>query len=73
MDEYPDRDSLPNKFFHNKLPICGRIAGWGTRDPRPDLGFFCLVGSRMVLIWWAVLSFMRRARRWACAGAGPIE
>ena len=51
MYEYLVRDSLPNKFIHNKLLICGRMAGWGTRDLRQGLGFFRLVDSRMVLIW----------------------
>ena len=45
MDEYHKRDSLPNKFIHNKLPIYDRMADWGTQDPRQGLGFFCLVGS----------------------------
>ena len=45
------RDSFPNKFIHNKLPICGRMAGRGIRDSRRGLGFSGLVGSRMVLIW----------------------
>ena len=39
MDEYPACDSLPNKFIHNKLPICSRMASWGTRDLILGLGF----------------------------------
>ena len=33
-----------------------------------------MVGSCVVLIWWAVLGhFMRQARPWACTDAEPIE
>ena len=27
VDEYSASDSLPNKFIHNKLLICGRMVG----------------------------------------------
>ena len=57
-------------IIHNKLFICGRMAGWGTRDPIRDLKLSRLVSSRMVLIRQAGLgSCMMRA----CVGAGPIE
>ena len=37
-------------IIHNELSICGRMADWGTRDPRRGLKLSCLVSSRMVLI-----------------------
>ena len=74
MDKYLAFDFLPNRVIHNTLFICGRIASWGTRDPIRVLGLYRLVSSRVVLIWWVILGrFMRRARRWACADAGPID
>ena len=64
MDKYPARDFLPNIVIHNTLSICGRIAGWGTQDPRRVLGLYHLVDSRVVLIWWVVFGlFMRQAKR----------
>ena len=39
------RNFLLNIFIHNKFPICGRMAGWGTRDPKQSLGLYCLVSS----------------------------
>ena len=64
MDKCPACDFLPNIVFHNTLSICGRIAGWGTRDPRRVIRLYHLVGSHVVSIWWVVLGrFMRRARR----------
>ena len=66
MDKYPARDFLPNIVIHNTLSICGRMVGWGTRDPRRVLGLYRLVGSCVVFIWWVVLGrFMRQVRRWA--------
>ena len=50
MDKYPVSDFLPDIVIHNTISICGRMAGWGTRDPKRVLGFYCLVGSRVVLI-----------------------
>ena len=50
VDIYPVHNFLLNIFIHNKLPICGRMAGWGTRDPRQGLRFQCLVSSHIVLI-----------------------
>ena len=50
MDKYPASDFLPNIVIHNTLSICGRIASWGSRDPKQVLGFYRLVGSRVVLI-----------------------
>ena len=55
MDKYPVRDFLPNIVIHNTLSICGRMADWGTQDPKRVLGLYRMVGSRVVLIWWAVL------------------
>ena len=63
-----------NVFIHNEFSKCGRIAGWGTRDPRRDLRLSCLDSSCMALIRLANLGrFMMRARRWANAGAGLIK
>ena len=60
VDKYPVHDFLPNIVIHNILSICGRMAGWGTRDPKRVLGLYRLVGSRVVSIWWAGLGhFMR--------------
>ena len=74
MDKYHACDFLPNIVIHNTLSICGRMTGWGTRDPRRVLGLYLLVGSRMVSIWWASLGrFMRQARQWVRANTGPIE
>ena len=39
-----------NVFIHNEFSKCGRIAGWGTRDPIRDLRLSHLDSSRMVLI-----------------------
>ena len=50
MDKYPTRNFLLNIFIDNKLPICGRMVGWGTRDPRLGLGLCRLVNSGVVLI-----------------------
>ena len=50
MDKYLSSDFLPNIVIHNTLFICGRIAGWGTRDPIRVLGLYHLVGFRVVLI-----------------------
>ena len=74
VDKYPARDFLPNIIIHNTLSICGRMIGWGTRDPRQVLGLYRLVGFRVVSIWWAGLGrFIRRAKQWAHADAGLIE
>ena len=74
MDKYPARNFLLNIFIHNKLLTCGGMTDWETRDSRLGLGLYRLVSSRMVLIRLAVLgNFMVLARRWASAGAGPIE
>ena len=74
MDKYPVYDFLPNIVIHKTLSICGRMASWDTQDPSWVLGFYHLVGSRLVLIWWAVLGcFMRWSKRWAWVDAGPIE
>ena len=51
MDKYHVRNFLLNIFIHNKLPICGRMAGWGTQDPIQGLELYRLVSSHMVLIW----------------------
>ena len=73
MDKYLVGDFFPNIITHN-LSICGRMAGWGTRDPIRVLGLYRLVGSHVVLIQWVTLDlFMRWARRWACVGAGPTQ
>ena len=50
MDKYPTSDFLPNIVIHSTLSICGRMADWGTWDPRRILGFYRLIGSRAVLI-----------------------
>ena len=50
MDKYLASDFLLNIVIRNTLSICGRMAGWGTRDPRRVLGFYRLVGSCVVLI-----------------------
>ena len=74
MDKYPTRDFLHNIVIHNTLSICGKMAVWGTRDPRRVPGLYRLIGSRVVLIWWAGLgSFMRQARLWACTDVEPIN
>ena len=49
MEKYPTSDFLPNIVIHNTLSICGRTAGWGTRDLRRVLLFYQLVGPRVVL------------------------
>ena len=43
MDKYLVSDFLLNIVIHNTLFICGRMAGWGTRDPK---------GSRILLFGW---------------------
>ena len=74
MDKYPVSNFFPNIVIHNTLSICGRMVGWGTRDPKSVLGLHLLVGSRVVLTQWAALGcFMRWARRGACGGVGLIE
>ena len=74
MDKYHARDFLHNIVVHNILSICGRMVGWGTRDPRRVLGLYCFVGSHVILIWWVVLGhFMGQARRWVYVDARPIE
>ena len=74
MDKYAVCNFLLSIFIHKKLIICGRMVGWGTRDPRQGLGLYRLISSRIVLIWQTVLGlFMMRARRWAHVGVGPIE
>ena len=50
MDKYPASDFLPNIVIHNTLSICNRMIGWGTWDPIQVLGFYHLIGSRVVLI-----------------------
>ena len=50
VDKYLARDLFPNIVIHNTLFICGRVADWGTRDPRWVLRPHRLVGSRVVLI-----------------------
>ena len=50
VDKYLARDIFPNIVIHNTLSICGRVADWGTRDPRRILRLHRLVGSRVVLI-----------------------
>ena len=50
MDKYPICIFLLNIFIHNKLSIFGRMAGWGTQDPRRGLELYRLVSSHMVLI-----------------------
>ena len=50
MDKYFVHDLLPNIVIHNTLSICGKMVGWGTRDPRRVLGLYRLIGSRVVLI-----------------------
>ena len=50
MDKYLARNFLLNIFINNKLPICGNMADWGTRDSKRGLGLYRLVSSRMVLI-----------------------
>ena len=37
-------------IIHNELPKYGRMADWGTRDPRRGLKLSSLVSSLMVLI-----------------------
>ena len=62
MDKYLVFNFLPNIVIDNTLSIFGGMADWGTRDPRRVLGFYCLVGSHLVLIWRAVLGcFMRQS------------
>ena len=34
VDKYPVGDFFPNIVIHNSLSICGKMAGWETRDPR---------------------------------------
>ena len=34
MDKYLACDFLPNIVIHNTLFVCGRMAGWGTWNPR---------------------------------------
>ena len=63
-----------NIFIHNEFSKCGRMAGWGTQDPRHDLKLSCLDSSCMALIRQANLGcFMMRARRRVNAGAEPIK
>ena len=50
VDKYPTRDLFPYIVIHNTLSICGRVADWGTRDPRQVLRLHRLVGFRVVLI-----------------------
>ena len=50
MNKYPASDFFLNIVIHNTFFICGRMAGWGTRDPRRVLGQYRPVGSRVVLI-----------------------
>ena len=50
MNKYHASDFLPNIVINNTLSICGKMIGRGTRDPRQVLGFYRLVGSRVVLI-----------------------
>ena len=70
MDKYLLRIFHLNVFIHNELSKCGRMAGWGTRDPRQDLRLSRLDSSCMVLIRHASLGrFMVRASM----GVGPIE
>ena len=60
-------------IIHNKLSICDRMAGWGTRDPRRGLKLSHLVSSRMVLIRQAGLGrCMMWARRRTNTGAGVM-
>ena len=74
MNKYHTSDFLPDIVIHNTLFICDKMASWGTQDPRRVLGLYRLVGSHVFLIKWAILGhFMRRAKGWACAGAGLIE
>ena len=74
VDMYHVRDFLPNIVIHNTLSICGRMTGWGTRDPKWVLGLYHLVGFRMVSIWWAGLGrFMRWARQWVSVDVRSIE
>ena len=61
-------------IIHNELFICGRMAGWGTRDPKRSLKLPCLVSSLMILIRQAGLGrCVIQVRRWASAGAGPTR
>ena len=54
------------RIIHNKILICGRMTGWGTRNPRRGLKLSRLVSSRMVLIQQAGLGCcMMLVRRWA--------
>ena len=74
MDKYILRIFRLNVFIHNELSKCGRMVGWGTRDPIWDLRLSRLDGSCMALIQHANLGcFMMRARQWARVGVGPIE
>ena len=50
MDKCPTSDFLLNIVIQNSLSTCGRMAGWGTRDPRQVLGFYRLVGSCVILV-----------------------
>ena len=74
VDKYLLRNFRLNVFIHNELSKCGRMAGWGTRDPRRDLKLSRLVSSHMILIRQANLGrFMLWAKRLASVGARPIE
>ena len=75
MDKYLlPRIFCLNVFIHNEFSKCGRMAGWGTRDPRRDLRLFCLDSFCMALIRQANLGrFMMPARRRANAGVGPMK
>ena len=73
VDKYLEGDLFPNIVIHNTLSICGRVAGWGTRDSERVLRLHRLVGSCVFNIVGRLGRFMRRARWWACAGSGPIE
>ena len=50
MDKYHVSDFLPNIVIHNTISICGRMVGWGSRDPKWVLGFYHLVGYRVIII-----------------------
>ena len=49
MDKYPMLDFLPNIVIHNILSICGKMADWGTRDPKR--------GSRTLPYGWFPCGF----------------
>ena len=38
MDKYLARDFLLNIDIHNTLSTCGRMASWGTWNPKQALG-----------------------------------